>query len=120
MQNELLCSITGTLKKREEGPKFSAASIANLTNCVSAYEFSMASVINGTISLADYQLLQPHMTNAIELCEISDALRTKADDLKLAFSRRKAELSCFTKFVSNFSEFWQLCKTSFKGNEDGL
>ena len=106
----------GTLQQDQQLAKFQTGSLEELTKSVSAYEDIMNRVITGEITLADFQLLHVHSENAVELCDISDTLQSRKNDLKLAFGRRKAEFQAYTTFITNFSEFWQLCKPYFKSN----
>lgn len=86
-----------------------------LAESATVFEQVMNTVIERTITLDDFAQLQRHTENSLQLCSLFSVLDTKVDDLKLAFDQRGCELNAYITFVAEVSEFWQICKTSFKG-----
>lgn len=105
----------GTLTDKSDVPQLSSNSATILAQSMSTFERVVNRVIDGTITLADFALIQPYKAGCVELCNLSEQLQARNDDLQNALERRGNEHEAYTVFITEFSEFWQICKPSFEG-----
>ena len=108
--------IVGTLKGQpQQVPQLSKSSNLALQTSISTFEQVMNQIMAGTISLADYEYFQPKLLEAMNLCEISDVMTSRKDDLEQSYQQRSRELDAYSTFIGEFSKFWHRFKSFYKG-----
>lgn len=110
----LFLMFAGNLQKKGNESLCQSVKV-RLSRAISALECEMKAIISATISLHDFDILSDYSVQALSLCQYSDTLMGMTDDLKLAFQKRNEELHSFQQFMTDLSQFWQICKPSFKG-----
>lgn len=91
----------------------SASSVNTINTSCLAYEKVVETLLNATITIGEFQQIQPLQDKILELSVVSQGLYLKQDDIRMAFNSRNAELNNFTGFLFDFGDLWQTCKEFF-------
>lgn len=91
----------------------STSSVNTINTSCLAYEKVVETLLNATITIGEFQQIQPLQDKILELSVISQSLYLKQDDIRMAFNSRNAELKNFTGFLFDFGDLWQTCKEFF-------
>ena len=89
--------------------------VMRLKKAESALEYVLKNFKLGEIQFTDFLYLKENERNLLELCEISDDLRTERTVLEESFRVKSLEYEKFLKFQTLLAQFWSVSKPAVAG-----